>query len=103
MPKTTESQQHVYISIVSSYLHVSPGGIEHVERDVKSDFSRVTFESDEYGVGEPDPSDESQGKQCVTRWRFIQVQYHSGIKHLGNNPAHNVVIITTYPWTSRLR
>jgi len=70
-------------------LHVLPDGIEHVERDVESDFSRKTFDGDEYSVGEPQPANESQGKQRVTRWRLVQVQDQSRVEHLH-------VAMTTY-------
>ena len=66
----------------ASYRHVLPDGIEDVERDVESDFSREAFDCDEHGVREPDPADEPQREQRIARWRLVQVQYQSRIEHL---------------------
>ena len=46
----------------------SPDTIERKERDVKSDFSREAFESDEHCIAEPDPANQPQTKQPVA-WR----------------------------------
>jgi len=63
-------------------LHVSPDGVERVKRDVEADFPGKTFDADEYGVAEPNPTNQTQAKQPVAGRRLVQIQYQSRIKNL---------------------
>ena len=59
-----------------------PDSVEDIERVVELGLLWIVLDSEEAGVTEVDPSDDSQTKDAITRWALIDIQHQTRVKEL---------------------